>query len=96
MTILSLPLLGLARLRLTSLESWLPMPQQNIRPEFIDSQLAGVTGIVAILIIAFRYDHVSVDRAIAFNWRLLGTQSLLIALIVGCDWPNIPLAGDRA
>src|SRR5699024_1179684 len=27
--------------------------------------------------------HVSVDRAIAFNWRLLGTQSLLIALIVG-------------
>lgn len=48
-----------------------------------DSQLAGVTGIVAILIIAFRYDHVSVDRAIAFNWRLLGTQSLLIALIVG-------------
>ena len=48
-----------------------------------DSQLAGVTGIVAILIIAFRYDHVSVDRAIAFNRRLLGTQSLLIALIVG-------------
>src|SRR5699024_1929115 len=48
-----------------------------------DSQLAGVTGIGAILIIAFRCDHVSVDRAIDFNWRLLGTQSLLIALIVG-------------
>lgn len=48
-----------------------------------DSQLAGVTGIIVILIIAFQYDHVTIDRATNFNWRLLGTQSLLIALIVG-------------
>ena len=48
-----------------------------------DSQLAGVTGIIVILIIAFEYGHVTIDRATNFNWRLLGTQSLLIALIVG-------------
>lgn len=48
-----------------------------------DSQVAGATGIVVLLIIAFRYDHVMVDKAINFNWRLLGTQSLLIALLVG-------------
>lgn len=48
-----------------------------------DSQIAGVTGIVVLMIIAFRYDHVAFDRTIDFNWRLLGAQSLLIALIVG-------------
>lgn len=48
-----------------------------------DSQLAGATGIIVILIVAFRFDHVTVDRVINFNYRLLGTQSLLIALIVG-------------
>ncbi|MCI2030903.1 PTS transporter subunit EIIC [Limosilactobacillus sp.] len=48
-----------------------------------DSQLAGATGIIVLLLIAFRYDHAAFDHAIGFNWRLLSTQSMLIALIVG-------------
>lgn len=48
-----------------------------------DSQLAGATGIVAILIIALRYDHITIDHTVDFNWRLLGTHSLLIALLIG-------------
>ena len=59
-----------------------------------DSQLAGVTGIVAILIIAFRYDHVSGDclqLATSRHTKFINCTNCWL-----CDWPNIPLAGDRA
>lgn len=48
-----------------------------------DSQIAGATGIIVILLIAFRYNITSGGSAMDFNWRILGAQSLLISLLVG-------------
>ena len=49
-----------------------------------DAQMAGMTGIVTLLLIAFRYDRFSMAKAISnFNWSLLGGQSLLLAFGIG-------------
>lgn len=48
-----------------------------------DSQIAGATGIIVILLVAFRYNLTGGGNTMEFNWRILGAQSLLISLLVG-------------
>lgn len=49
-----------------------------------DGQLAGFTGIITLLLVAFHYDSFSLTKGIAnFSWNLLGGKSVLIALLIG-------------
>lgn len=49
-----------------------------------DAQTAGMTGIIALLLVAFRYDKFSMVKGISnFNWKLLGSQSVLLAFVIG-------------
>lgn len=49
-----------------------------------DAQMAGMTGIITLLLVSFRYDKFSMAKAVSnFNWSLLGGQSLLLAFGIG-------------
>lgn len=49
-----------------------------------DGELAGLTGILTLLLVAFRYDRFSSAKGITnFSWNLLGGKSALIALLLG-------------
>ena len=49
-----------------------------------DAQMAGMTGIITVLLVSFRYDKFSMAKAVSnFNWSLLGGQSLLLAFGIG-------------
>ena len=49
-----------------------------------DAQMAGMTGIITLLLIAFRYDRFSMAKAVSnFNWGLLSGHSILLAFGIG-------------
>lgn len=49
-----------------------------------DAQMAGITGMLTLLLCAFRFrDPNNFNIQMSFNWRLLGVQSLLLTLIIG-------------
>lgn len=49
-----------------------------------DAQMAGMTGIITLLLVSFHYDKFSMAKAVSnFNWSLLGGQSLLLAFGIG-------------
>lgn len=48
-----------------------------------DAPMAGMTGFVTMLLVAFRYVRATNDSIISFDWNLLSVRSVLFALIVG-------------
>lgn len=48
-----------------------------------DAPMAGMTGFVTMLLLAFRYTRTSNPNMISFDWNLLSVRSVLFALVVG-------------